>query len=182
MSIEAKHAYRFGYLKSEKWKTVRLEALVREKACCQICGDESVYNDAHHMWYPQNIYETTEAHLVVLCRPCHDFLHAMIPECKTKDEQEGREHWVKFANAIKAWRHQKLQFWKFDGFPSVKDLRSAYEALKEKCENQQSMVQAVKLGDGTLDIDPQFICRTIKKWAKAYANEKEPVDRPRMEE
>lgn len=107
MSIASKHAYRFGYLKSDKWKAVRLDALVRERAKCQICAEESISNDAHHIWYPEDVYDTTEAHLVILCRPCHDFLHSMIPECKTRNEATGRANWVKYRNAIITWRTQK---------------------------------------------------------------------------
>lgn len=176
MSIEGKHAYRFGYLKSEKWQNVRLEALAREKAKCQICDEESISNDAHHMWYPENVYETTEAHLVILCRPCHDFIHTMIPDCKTSDEQAGREHWLKFANAIKAWRHQKLQFWKFSGLASAKDLRKAYEDVKEKSQQQAAIIQSFKLGNSTFEIDEDFILKTVKKWAISYKRQKEAID------
>ena len=110
MSIESKHAYRFGYLKSEQWKNVRIEALARERGMCQICREESISNDAHHIWYPENIYETTERHLVILCRPCHDFVHLMLPECKTRDEDEGIAQWTRFRNAVLTWRieHMKL--------------------------------------------------------------------------
>lgn len=107
MGVDAKHAYRFGYLKLDKWKAVRLEALVREKGKCQICFEESVFNDAHHIWYPSSVYQTEERHLVILCRGCHDFLHAMMPECKTSDEKEGIEKWLSFRNAIVQWRRSK---------------------------------------------------------------------------
>jgi hypothetical protein len=136
MSIESKHAYRFGYLKSEEWGTVRIEALAREKALCQICGDESIHNDAHHVWYPENIWETTVNHLVILCRACHGFVHDMVPECKTNDEEVGRAHWAKFQNSIKAWRADKCRI--FEGgkeLGSAPELRRAYVELKEKYEN-----------------------------------------------
>lgn len=108
MSISNKHYYRFGYLKSDAWKAVRLEALVREQGKCQICSEESISNDAHHIWYPEDVRETTERHLVVLCRPCHEFVHAVLPECKTKDEKDGTNQWVRFRNAIIAWRTEKM--------------------------------------------------------------------------
>lgn len=107
MSIASKHHYRFKYLKSDKWNNARLEALVREKGKCQICGEESIHNDAHHIWYPEDIYQTTEKHLVILCRLCHDFLHSLVPECKTRDENIGRASWLKYHNAIQTWRLQK---------------------------------------------------------------------------
>lgn len=118
MSVEGKHHYRFTYLKSEQWQNVRIEALAREKGKCQICGEESISNDAHHMWYPESIWETRADHLVILCRPCHDFIHSMIPECKTNDEEVGRANWLKFSNAIKNWRLEKITlFSSDDGLP-----------------------------------------------------------------
>jgi hypothetical protein len=138
MGIEAKHAYRFGYLKSDKWSNVRLEALGREKGKCQICREESIFNDAHHKWYPENIYETTEKHLVILCRPCHEFLHSMMPECKTNDEEAGNANWAKFTNSIMAWRMKKMcLFSEDDGLPvGIRNLRKELSRvnslLKEK--------------------------------------------------
>lgn len=104
MSLAARHAYRNGYLKSEKWQIVRLEALVREKGKCEICGRESHANDAHHIWYPDKIYDTTERHLAVLCRPCHILVHTFLPECKTRNENEGRDQWFFFRKTVIAWR------------------------------------------------------------------------------
>lgn len=138
MSIARKHAYRFGYLKSEQWKTVRLEALAREKGKCQLCDEESVFNDAHHIWYPANIYHTTADLLVILCRPCHDFTHIMVPECKGKDPKEAKDHWLKFFNAIKAWRDQKSRAFEMIEFRCPADLRAAYLALRDKCKEQES--------------------------------------------
>lgn len=110
MSIEAKHAYRFGFLKSEKWARVRLEALVREGGKCEVCKKESIENDAHHVWYPENIYETQEHQLSILCRECHEFVHLLIPECKTRDKDKGIAMWLKFTEMIKKWRasHDEL--------------------------------------------------------------------------
>lgn len=133
MSIESKHAYRFVYLKSDQWQNVRLEALAREKAKCEICYAESISNDAHHIWYPENIWETTSDHLVILCRPCHDFIHTMLPECKTKDEELGRQEWLRFKNAIIIWRRDKLQlFENAEGIkiPNPRQLREELAKLK----------------------------------------------------
>ena len=130
MSIESKHAYRFGFLKSDEWTCVRLEALLREKGMCQVCGDESIFNDAHHIWYPENIYETEECHLVILCRPCHSLIHSLFPHCKTSDEGIGRSTWTSFRNAFEAWRISKRP--EIGPPQKAKELRTAYEILKEK--------------------------------------------------
>ena len=151
MSIEGKHAYRFSYLKSDKWSNVRIEALGRENGKCQICGEESIFNDAHHMWYPKPIWETTERHLVILCRPCHNFIHAIIPECKTNDEEKGRAHWFKFSNAIIAWRNQKLDFflrWELDpkDLPmGVTMLRRELARVKNLLKEKESEIKRMKL-------------------------------------
>lgn len=139
MSIESKHAYRFKFLKSEKWSAVRLEALVREKGKCQICGLESISNDAHHIWYPEDIYGTLEKHLAILCRPCHEFCHAVLPECKTRHENKGLQQWTLFRNAVSAWRVAKDDlFNNSNGCPTVtpKHLLQEVHDLKQWLASQ----------------------------------------------
>jgi hypothetical protein len=149
MSIEGKHAYRFGYLKSEEWKNVRIEALAREKGKCQICGEESISNDAHHVWYPESIWDTREMHLVILCRPCHDFIHTLLPECKTNDEDHGRREWLKFKNTILEWRRAKLSLFLKESIETapisesdteqseLPALRTAFRNMKVEMRQQQ---------------------------------------------
>ena len=137
MSIESKHAYRFGYLKSEQWQSVRLEALAREGGKCQICGEESISNDAHHIWYPDNIYQTTSRHLAVLCRPCHDLLHVLLPECKHNDEERGMHEWLKFQQAVGFWIHRKRERFQEDGAPVDVTPRRLRDALKLMTKKRQ---------------------------------------------
>jgi len=171
MSIESKHAYRFGYLKSEQWKTVRMEALVREKAKCQICDEESISNDAHHIWYPENIYETKEGQLVILCRTCHEFLHVMLPECKTDDEELGRAQWIKFRNAAERWRNSKaLLFEHPEGFTRMRQLGEAYDTLKKKIQEQCSIIQRYESKLGKLQDNPPVSQKqTIRDQIRALA-------------
>ena len=174
MSIESKHAYRFGYLKSEQWKTVRLEALVREKGMCEICGEQSVFNDAHHVWYPVNIYDTKENQLAVLCRPCHEFLHTMLPECKTKDESDGRSQWVIFRNAVKHWRAAKTILFErpAEGFTGLRKLGQAYDDLKNKVERYESLLGGKSLPEPVvISTEDQInaVVKKIRKWGHAYA-------------
>lgn len=166
MSIEGRMYYRSVYLQSERWKSLRLEVLVRERGKCQICGDEAISNDAHHIWYPENIWDTTQEQLVVLCRPCHNFLHSMMPECKTNDEQEGRSLWLKFSNAILVWRKEKI--WLFSDptgeLVGPKALRKELERLKSALAS--GGVQSQHKG---AESEYNHILETIKKWGKAYA-------------
>lgn len=161
MSIDSKHAYRFGYLKSDKWKNVRLETLVRESGKCQICSQESISNDAHHMWYPENIWETTSDHLVILCRPCHDFLHTMLPECKTKDEERGRHMWFHFANSVRIWRQDHAHCFKAGESP--KNLRD--ELARVKMELAELKTSGSKITERN-QIDA--IIEMVKRWGHSY--------------
>lgn len=167
VSIEGKHAYRFGYLKSEEWKTVRIEALAREGGKCQVCGEESIFNDAHHIWYPENVYETTEEHLAILCRPCHELLHALMPESKTSDEGIGRETWIRFRNAIQGWQMQKRHAPDFQGPIRAKELREAYDHLKAELRDLREKDQKGLIAAGaTVQEQLTTVTAIIKGWAK----------------
>ena len=101
MSIEGKRAYRFDYLKSEKWKTVRSEALAKAKAKCAICGYESVFNDCHHLFYPPSFWDTKADDLVVLCRNCHQLIEFLA----RKGKRRGQRHtwFAAVSEALKIW-------------------------------------------------------------------------------
>ena len=101
MSTSRKHEYRFKYLKSDEWLTVRAEALVREDACCQICGLRDLSNDAHHVAYPPSFWDTKAYHLVILCRPCHDLCHEILGFDGDKDHCLKR--FLDVAEALKEW-------------------------------------------------------------------------------
>lgn len=148
MGIEAKHAYRFGYLKSEQWAAVRLEAMAREGSKCQICGQEDIHNDAHHIWYPEHIYNTTAHQLVILCRPCHDFIHIMVPECKTSNESEGWDNWNKFSKAIRTWRLSKLHY--FGNSDGIKV--TTPKMLRLRCDELTAQLHNIESNGSTKDL------------------------------
>lgn len=77
MSIESKHAYRFGFLKSEEWKDLRRFFLAHGNAECAVCGEVNWSNDIHHVKYPEKWVETKRSHIVILCRLCHDKIHSL---------------------------------------------------------------------------------------------------------
>jgi hypothetical protein len=105
MGIESKYAYRFIFLRSDKWQALRLEALVREQAKCQICGEESITNDAHHIAYPESIWETTVDHLVILCRHCHGLIHQLMDIKNSR--LDGLYEFYRIAAALSLWREHK---------------------------------------------------------------------------
>jgi len=180
MSIESKHAYRFGYLKSEQWQTVRLEALVREKAKCQICKDESISNDAHHIWYPENIYDTTQQHLVILCRGCHEFIRSMVPECKTNIEEEGMAHWQKFKNAITVWRLTKSNIF-VEG--NAEGIQGVPRALREQLVKVTTELKLLKSNPMihkkmSLEDESKYVFTVMKKWAASHLHSLQQGDLP----
>lgn len=107
MGVDAKYAYRFVYLKSEEWDSVRLQALVREKAQCQMCGEESISNDAHHIHYPKSFWDTKIDDLVILCRDCHELAHKLLPFSTKKSQPETLADWQSVVKAIHIWQKEK---------------------------------------------------------------------------
>jgi hypothetical protein len=187
MSIDGKHAYRFGFLKSEKWQAVRLEALSREKAKCQICNEESIFNDAHHVWYPENIYDTEEQHLVILCRPCHEFIHDFLPECKTSDAESGIANWIKFSRAMIAWRVKKAYTFKsinidldFLFHPNTpKQLRAYFKKVLTDLKSTDRKLNESNSCDKDLEnVGINEVCGMITKWYNESQKHAPRVDFP----
>lgn len=170
MSIEGKHAYRFGFLRSEKWKSVRLEALVREKGKCQICGEESISNDAHHIWYPEKIEDTEERHLVILCRTCHDFVHAMLPDCKTNDEEYGINQWKNLRNAILTWRISKSFLFDPESLKTIstRSLGIAYDKLRKETDQLRQIVAESSNLQVMKKKESIAVIEIVKQWSEFY--------------
>lgn len=101
MSVEAKHWYRFVYLNSEEWQSLRLESLVHHKAKCFVCGYESIRNDLHHVVYPNVLSDAKPHSLMVLCRRCHDLIHVAI---EPKKKMAGARKWEEFHMAVRLIR------------------------------------------------------------------------------
>ncbi len=103
MGIEHKHTYRFGFLKSDKWKLLRLDTLARDGGICRICGsDVGSFGDAHHIFYPKSFWNTKHQHLVTLCRSCHEFVHTYPPKSKTIGQA-----YKTFGKLKNKWSHQR---------------------------------------------------------------------------
>jgi len=77
MSIEAKHAYRFGFLKSDTWETLRLTCIAMDEGKCAVCGKYNESNDAHHLFYRNQWKSTKVDDLLTLCRDCHKKVHEL---------------------------------------------------------------------------------------------------------
>jgi 5-methylcytosine-specific restriction endonuclease McrA len=57
------------YMKSDKWKAIRLKVLKRDNNLCQACLDAPA-QDVHHKTY-ENIGDELMYELISVCRDCH---------------------------------------------------------------------------------------------------------------
>lgn len=78
MSAKSKHSYRFGFLKSEPWKSLRVACLARDGAACWVCGRRSLSNDVHHVRYRKSWNKTKLCDLRTLCREHHKAVHELM--------------------------------------------------------------------------------------------------------
>ena len=62
------------YLKSSTWQKIRTAALDHYGKICGKCGEFGT--DVHHMRYPEIQGEEKMSDLIVVCRSCHDAIHA----------------------------------------------------------------------------------------------------------
>lgn len=94
MSISAKHAYRFGFLRSEKWQSFRLEVLALYEGKCVTCERYSLSTDVHHIWYPKGKLLVEDVR--PLCRECHDSAHLLTNPKTYKSRKTAKKMFQKF--------------------------------------------------------------------------------------
>ena len=63
------------YLRTDRWKELRLERLDIDGLRCRMCDDDATC--VHHRWYPDVLGEETVDDLTSLCHHCHDAYHKM---------------------------------------------------------------------------------------------------------
>jgi hypothetical protein len=114
MSIEGKHAYRFGFLKSEKWETLRLTCIAMDAGICAVCGDYNPSNDAHHLFYRQGWNNTKLEDLLTLCRQCHKKVHDIGEDVLRKSLWNGYtvQRPEDGPNCCICWRQDGIQLFK----------------------------------------------------------------------
>jgi len=74
------------YLQSPLWKSIRAKAIEHYGEVCGKCGNHG--NDVHHLTYDRVGGEELLEDLQVLCRECHEAIHAM--ERTTKGQKGKR--------------------------------------------------------------------------------------------
>ena len=104
MSIADKQAYRFGFLKSEQWKTTRLARLAEDDARCEICGYRDLGNDVHHIYYPEKWDQSSNECLTTLCRHCHELIHSLLSwKGKASGIAANKEDFAVISEIARGW-------------------------------------------------------------------------------
>lgn len=68
----------------------RMKILSSVGCRCTICGQRSIANDVHHIFYPKDLRTTSPSHVRVLCRRCHVEVHELFHPKDVKSLVDGR--------------------------------------------------------------------------------------------
>ena len=83
------------YIQSTQWRELR--RTMPGPRQCAVCETKAELN-LHHMYYPQNLFQTLHCHCVWLCRSCHEAFHrrvkGTIPQ-KNETWDRLRHHTIK---------------------------------------------------------------------------------------
>jgi len=180
MSLEKKAAYRFRFLKSEEWSTIRSAVLASEKGLCFICGVEDSSNDVHHMFYRKSWIDTKVEDCHVLCRRCHKLIHdSMVSdELKGMTAMELKRVFAYLADGIR----KKLTDGKFtpsSNLPHIK-IRKPADYLREALAQARAEIESLKSAPLGVDMkdanskpsDPDFIGPIKRKRPSDFLREK----------
>lgn len=148
MGVEAKHRYRFGYLKSEHWHDLRTLKLIKSAARCAGCGRKNWGHDVHHVKYA-DLYSVQLGDLRVLCRECHTSVHfvmAGFPEHKQIFNSARRWEFIRKHVKLlrRAAQHHPLN-------EAIKLVRSRWEnSLVNDCRSDFNEARKKLISNGTL--------------------------------
>ncbi len=151
MSIQGQHSYRFVFLRSERWKNIRTEALAKQRFKCLICNDSSYYNDGHHIVYQESVWDTNPHDIIILCRPCHNLVHALLGMPTSRSEYLPQMR--NLVLLLHAWRIEKQAWWDGHAIAYRKLLTPFYKAITAPEERYKGEC---------------WICRKHKKTLNTY--------------
>lgn len=84
--------YRDVYLKSEDWKSFRKEVLQKQYHTCRLCRSKGFALDVHHLKY-KRLWDATVQDVKVLCRDCHNKVHALMKKYKLLKKLNVGRQW-----------------------------------------------------------------------------------------
>jgi 5-methylcytosine-specific restriction endonuclease McrA len=58
------------YIKSNSWKRLRKQTLIRDNYICKFCGEKAT--DVHHIQYPEDFKNDSIDNLISCCKKCHE--------------------------------------------------------------------------------------------------------------
>lgn len=155
MSVSAKHSYRFGYLKSDHWRNLRLQKLASVDAVCARCLLRDTSNDVHHLRY-KSLFDVGLNDLLVLCRDCHSKVHEYLDRVISEEFSGGKilQEWEAF---IELWGPNPGRIRELGGI--IKEMRKLGK-LRTKRETSP-MVACACLKYSTVSMGPkeyEFFC------------------------
>lgn len=150
MGAVAKHHYRFSFLKSEFWQNFRLERITRCKGRCNVCANEFPPSelDVHHLFYRGNPFDTQWHDTRVLCRPCHDLVHANTTPGKYKTLERAVMAYKKFIKPFRRKGGNNGKPQKFDYIPPKSPDAEAKRIKRLRKEKSiERSIERKKLGE-----------------------------------
>jgi hypothetical protein len=121
MGVAQKHAYRFGFLKSDRWKDFRLRALVFHGQFCAMCRKSGIPLDIHHIWYPRRKEEVWDVR--PLCRNCHDLAHLKTSPKSYKEYEIAVSEFSTLAASFR--KDPKVELFDFDREAKTAEIEGA---------------------------------------------------------
>ncbi|NMC59986.1 MAG: HNH endonuclease [Candidatus Methanofastidiosa archaeon] len=100
--LEWKKVYE-SYIRSEIWREIRNQAIIRANNECEKCGSHLEKLDVHHINYDNIVGKEKTEDLQVLCYPCHQKADR-IRNIKTDERRKNSRYRVRFESfAIKKY-------------------------------------------------------------------------------
>jgi hypothetical protein len=131
------------YLKSPLWKSIRANAIEHYGEVCGKCGDYG--NDVHHITYDRVGGQELLDDLQVLCRDCHEALHAI--EKKSKQHKGGKRSCTLIGLYSSLSKKQKIKIEEKYGVNAYAILTSPSDAGHEAREMAMRMAEVHIIDD-----------------------------------
>lgn len=115
------------YLKSDKWRELRLSVLERDKYTCRECGAKNKLH-IHHLKY-DNVFNEPLEDLIVLCEKCHSLIHKIKESPKAPKKVRLIDKRRK-GHAKKGYKLRKYVYLKYNHFRKTYSVRFKEKGVK----------------------------------------------------